>query len=212
MNDLVNRDPEAGNETPKMTASEVADALNVSPRTVRDNIQRLFPGLAQNGKTTFLDEKQVTSIKQAIEKSGRNDLANVRQVSEVTTPLEIEEMTIKVIAYHKAEADRLRAELTNAAPKIEFFDAVTSSKDAISMKDAAKALNIPGYGRNRLFQYLRDNKIFMDNNTPMQSYIDQGYFRVIEQKYEAAGEIHISLKTVVYQLGLEFIRRKISGR
>lgn len=110
MNELIN----AGDK--RMTAREVAEALNVSDRTVRRHAERL--GMTQNGFTTYLSENDVTNIKQAIERSGRNDLDNVVQVREATTSLEIEEMTLKVIAYHKAQADRLRAELALAAPKI----------------------------------------------------------------------------------------------
>lgn len=96
-------------------------------------------------------------------------------------------------------------------PKAQFFDQVTSSKDAIEMKDVAKVLNIPKYGRNNLFLFLRERKILMNNNTPYQEYIDRGYFRVIESKWTTPeGEIKISLKTVVYQKGLNFITREIN--
>ena len=38
----------------------------------------------------------------------------------------------------KAEADR---------PKVEFFDQVADSGDAIQMRDVAAVLNLPGWGR-----------------------------------------------------------------
>lgn len=65
-----------------------------------------------------------------------------------------------------------------------------------------------GIGRNRLFQFLRDNDILMNNNQPYQQYIDRGYFRVIEQKYtKPDGTTHINIKTLVYQRGLDYIRK-----
>jgi anti-repressor protein len=104
----------------------------------------------------------------------------------------------------------LQTQLADAQPKIEFFEAVTDSKDAIEMKDAAKVLNI-GMGRNTLFEKLRDLKILMDNNTPYQTYIDRGYFRVVESKWiTPQGETKISLKTVVYQKGLDFIFKAVT--
>ena len=43
--------------------------------------------------------------------------------------------------------NRLKADMEHMKPKVEFFDAVTDSKDAISMADVAKVLNF-GKGRN----------------------------------------------------------------
>ncbi|MFA5101036.1 MAG: phage antirepressor KilAC domain-containing protein [Candidatus Omnitrophota bacterium] len=120
---------------------------------------------------------------------------------------------LQLAANQAKEIEQKNEALAIAAPKVDFFDAVTNSKDAIEMKDAAKVLNIPGYGRNNLFQFLRDNQVLMPNNTPMQSYIDRGYFRVIEQKFNKTdGDVCIYLKTVVYQKGLDFIRRLIAKK
>ena len=94
-------------------------------------------------------------------------------------------------------------------PKAEFFDAVADSKDAISMNEVAKALAIKGYGRNKIFEFLRDADVLDRFNVPYQKYVDRGYFRVIEQKYMANGELRITTKTLVYQTGVDFIRKKI---
>ena len=96
-------------------------------------------------------------------------------------------------------------------PKADFFDQVASSKDAIDIGTAAKVLKIPGVGRNTLFEKLRQSGVLMNNNQPYQKYIDQGYFRVVEQKYtKPDGSTSINIKTLVYQKGLDFIRRTIS--
>ncbi|MFA5305958.1 MAG: phage antirepressor KilAC domain-containing protein [Candidatus Babeliales bacterium] len=92
-------------------------------------------------------------------------------------------------------------------PKAEFFDAVANSKDAIEMSQAAKVLNY-GKGRNVLFRILRSEGILRDNNEPYQEYVDRGYFRVVEQKYtKPDGTTCISIKTLVYQKGLDYIRK-----
>lgn len=97
-------------------------------------------------------------------------------------------------------------------PKEQFFDQVTGSSTAFDMADVAKVCNL-GIGRNTLFQFLREQKILRDNNTPMQQYVDCGYFRVIESKYNKPdGSVHISLKTVVYQKGIDFIIKRFVGR
>jgi prophage antirepressor-like protein len=98
-------------------------------------------------------------------------------------------------------------------PKADFFDQVADSKDAIDIGTAAKVLKIPGIGRNKLFEFLRDEEILMTNNQPFQRYIDAGYFRVIEQKYSKPdGSTNISIKTLVYQKGLDYIRRSINKK
>ena len=78
-------------------------------------------------------------------------------------------------------------------PKAEFFDAVTDSKTAIPLGDVAKILDM-GIGRNKLFEFLRQKNILTYDNRPYQKYIDAGYFRVIEQKYEVNGEVRMNMK------------------
>lgn len=103
-------------------------------------------------------------------------------------------------------------QLADLKPKAEFFDAVAGSKSAIAIGDVAKTLGIDGIGRNNLFQILRDRKILMRDNKPYQQYIDAGYFRVIEQKYDTPdGETKISFKTLVFQKGVDYIRKVVGG-
>lgn len=103
----------------------------------------------------------------------------------------------------------LKTQLLEAKPKVDFFNAVADSKTAISMNEVAKVLAIPGYGRNNLFEFLREQKILDKFNVPYQRYVDCGWFRVIEQKYIKNGEPVITTKTLVYQKGVNAIRKKI---
>lgn len=103
-----------------------------------------------------------------------------------------------------------KKQLEAAKPKIEFYDAVAGSKTAVDIGTVAKVLGIKGLGRNNLFELLRQKGILMNNNQPYQKYVDAGYFRVIEQKYtKPNGETCINIKTLVYQKGLDFIRRLV---
>ena len=106
------------------------------------------------------------------------------------------------------ENETFKAERDILLPKAEFFDAVTDSKQAIAIGDVAKVLDM-GVGRNKLFEILRDSKVLMPDNTPYQKYVDAGYFRVVEQKYQKNGDTYINLKTLVFQKGIDFIRRKL---
>ena len=97
--------------------------------------------------------------------------------------------------------------LLEQKPKVDFFEAVTGSKDTIDMGCVAKVLN-KKIGRNKLFEFLRENGVLMSSNIPLQSMIDRGYFRVIETKYtKPDGSTHIGLKTLVYQKGVNYINK-----
>ena len=110
----------------------------------------------------------------------------------------------KLLAYQSKVAE--------LQPKADFFDAVADSKSAIEMSQAAKVLNF-GKGRNTLFKILREEGVLRDNNEPYQEYIDRGYFRSVEQKYtKPTGDVEINIKTLVYQRGLDFIRKILDKR
>ena len=94
-------------------------------------------------------------------------------------------------------------------PKADFFYAVADSKTAISMNEVAKVRNIKGYGRNNLFEFLRGNNVLDRWNVPYQRYVDNGWFRVIEQHYQKNGEPIVTTKTLVYQKGVDGIRKMI---
>ena len=200
----------------RMTVKEVAEALNVDRTTITRIVNKLFAKLMQHGMSTYLDEIQVVAIKRWIG-SGRNDLDNVVQVRNIETDLEMALLDKKVSEWK----DRKIAELTIAAeaatkalevarPKIDFYDAVADSTDTIDMGDVAKVLNIPGMGRNNLFAFLRGKKILMHDNQPYQEYISRGYFRTAAFT-TANGSVHPVMKTVVFQKGLDFIRKTLEA-
>ena len=114
---------------------------------------------------------------------------------------------LRALADESERVEKLLIENNEMKPKAEFFDAVAGSKTAISLGDVAKILAIPKVGRNKLFEILRERDILQNNNLPYQKYIDAGYFRIIEQKYNVGDEVRISLKTLVYQKGIDYIRK-----
>ena len=180
-----------------MTIKEIAEVLKKDESTVRKIGKSLFPGSFNNGVKTLLNEKQVTMIK-----------LNLGKNSELPqTSLEKKLIVAQAIQILNTEIEELRSELSAAQPKLDFYDAVTGSKDAIPMGQAAKVLCM-GIGRNKLFSFLRDKHILMNNNEPYQTFIDKGWFRVIEQKFtKPDGDTQINIKTMVYQKGLDGIRK-----
>ena len=71
-------------------------------------------------------------------------------------------------------------------PFVEFANKVSDSSNLISVGTMAKLLKDEhiNIGRNKLFKWLRDNNVLMDNNIPYQKYISNGYFKVVESVYE----------------------------
>ncbi|GAB2959209.1 phage antirepressor KilAC domain-containing protein [Hymenobacter coalescens] len=88
------------------------------------------------------------------------------------------------------QKERLEQELALAAPAIAFTQAVSDSKDLVSVGEFAKTLNIKGVGRTIMFRWLRrDGYLISDgSNLPYQKHIDAGLFtvkqRVLAQRSE----------------------------
>lgn len=133
-------------------------------------------------------------------------IPQIRQTGSYQMPQTYAE-ALRALADKAEQAERLKIENTEMKPKAEFFDAVTDSKDAISMADVAKVLDM-GIGRNKLFIFLREYGVLQADNRPYQRYIDNGWFRTIEQKYDKGyGETGINIKTLAFQKGIDGIRK-----
>jgi len=138
---------------------------------------------------------------------GFNKLENeLRQLQQFKLPQTFSE-ALRLLADETEAKEKLQLQLIEQKPKIEFYEAVTGSKDTIDMGGVAKVLN-KKIGRNKLFELLREKSILMSNNVPYQKYCDSGYFRVIETKYNKPdGSTNIGLKTLVYQKGVNYINK-----
>jgi phage antirepressor YoqD-like protein len=187
----------------KMTVKEIADVLNVTPEAIKKHIRKYYPELLTNGYTTYLNEQQITEIKK--------NMIPTTQVVGAVTDSEMQQKTIEVMQYWINKTKEAELKLKEAQPKIDFYNAVTESTDTIDMSEVAKVLNIKKIGRNTLFEILRERNILRENNQPYQAFIDRGYFRVIETSFiKPDGSTKINIKTVVYQKGLDFIRKLLS--
>ena len=211
-----------------MTVREVAEALGVSYDTANNCIKRLFPKIVKNGVATRLNENQVASISKELKSNNtvmdRLTFEVSSKVKNTTTDLEILNNAMVALADLKRLYDRKEAEykatietqktkIAEDAPKVDFYDRVTESPDCIDIGQCAKILNIKNIGRNKLFEILRNKKILNEHNQPYQKYVDCGYFRIIETSFNLPdGTQKINLKTVVFQKGVDFIRKMIEGQ
>ncbi|GAB3326213.1 hypothetical protein GCM10027299_25320 [Larkinella ripae] len=106
------------------------------------------------------------------------------------------------------ENSKLKQENEVAQPKIDFYDAVTDSKDVADLSKVAKILNFKNIGRNKLFEILRLEGVLRTNNEPYQKFVDCGWFRVLETSWSKPdGSQHVYFKTVVFQKGIDAIRK-----
>lgn len=107
---------------------------------------------------------------------------------------------------------QLEEKVAEDKPKVDFYNDVTSSGDAIEIGEVAKLLDM-GVGRNKLFSILREEKILMRDNILYQEFVDRGYFEVIETRYQRPnGDVGINLKTLVFQRGVDYIRKVLNER
>lgn len=183
--------------------SEVIDSLGRKQNATFINESNLYKVIFQSRKpsaekfTDWVTDEVIPSIR----KNG-GYIANQEQM----TPEQIVANALIVAQNIISQKDR---QIEEMKPKAEFFDTVADSKTAISMNEVAKVLNIKGYGRNNLFEFLRENKVLDRWNVPYQRYVDNGWFRVIEQHYQKNGEPIVTTKTLVYQKGVDGIRKMI---
>lgn len=168
---------------------------------------------AQGNETTLTDYQITVDMAKEIAMLQRSEKGKeVRQYfiqieKEWNSP---EKIMQRALAIANRQIGEFKCLIEEQKPKVDFYNAVAGSKDAVEMANVAKVLDIKGLGRNNLFQKLRDLKILQKNNIPYQEFIDRGYFRVIEQRYvNRLGETKVTFKTLVYQRGIEFIRRKV---
>ena len=113
----------------------------------------------------------------------------------------------RMIEDYTKKIEVLENKIQEDKPKVEFYNDVTDSKHTCDMQTVAKVLNFKGVGRNTLFEILRNENILQLDNKPYQKFVDAGWFRLIETKYndEMSGELRIYFKTVVFQKGIEKI-------
>lgn len=188
-------------EEQKMTVKEVADAIGYEPETIRKKVKELFPEIVESGKPTMLSECQVYELKKNLMprtpalKSG---------VESAVTSLDIEEMTLKVIQYHMAEAARLRAENEEMKPKAISYDALQRGNATMSITEAAKYFNL--HPKALVFPYLRECGYLTTKDLPTQAALDAGY---MAQRISKCRDNEFRPQAVVLQNQLETWRTKV---
>lgn len=141
-------------------------------------------------------------------------LPSIRKTGQYSMSFQVPRTFAEALRLAAEQQEKIEAQqklIEVQTPKVEFYDDIVESKDAMSMDRVAKTLNM-GIGRNKLFELLRNKNILMRNNTPYQKYVDNGWFRCIESKFSKPnGDVCINVKTVVLQKGVDAIRRIVKN-
>ncbi|AHZ16137.1 MULTISPECIES: Rha family transcriptional regulator [Bacillus] len=103
----------------------------------------------------------------------------------------------------------LEQQVTEYQPKVEKYHQFLDADGLMDIGSLAKELNIKGFGRNKLFTFLKDQKILMANNLPYQKYMGRGLFEV---KSVPTSKIGYVSKTYLTAKGADYITDLISKR
>ena len=118
----------------------------------------------------------------------------------------------KTIEKHKEIIANQRKQLEEQQPMVDFANAIAETSDSIDVGTFSKLLkdeNVFVGGRNKLFQWLRDNKFLMKDNEPYQKYIDNGVFEYVEYTYKTPYGEKLGHKTKISPRGQIYLVEKL---
>lgn len=144
------------------------------------------------------DEQLKANLLLSIYNGGQDGILASKQLTEI----EVEKATTPLLAT-----------IEEQKPMVEFVNHVTESADTIDVGELSKIVKNEkiDIGRNRLFDYLRKNKILMDNNLPYQTQMTKKWFEVIETTKQTAYGSKIFSKVLITgkgQVGIVEMLRK----
>lgn len=176
-------------------------------------------GFATSGENDFIPE----NIFYLLAMKGKNEIARnfqlkvankilpaIRKTGMYATEELLNNPDLAIQAFMRLKEEmkkrkELEKKVEEQQPKVEFYNDVTGSDTTAEIGTVAKVLNFKSVGRNTLFDILRRQGILQRDNMPFQTYVDRGYFRVVESKWNAPnGDVKVNYKTVVYQKGIEY--------
>ncbi len=150
-------------------------------KEIRKNLRREYFAMREIINS---NENRKAQLLLEIYDGGQNAIFASKQLSE----LEVKKATTPLL--QKIKDDK---------PYTDFAKHVTESSDSVDVGEFSKIVKNENIdiGRNRLFQWLRDNKYLMDTNVPYQKYINNGYFNVIEITKSTAYGTKVFPKTLI---------------
>ncbi len=222
----------------EITLKEITDLISVEHNKAMKQVEKLaqepsFGGVEKmatptynpNGSFNRNIDTYILNKKQAIAVGAK--LNNSLLMKVIDRLEELESKRAYKLPESFADALRLAADLeeTNQKllaqnnemkPKALFADSVAQSHTSVLVGQFAKAISGDDFTivQNKLFSWLRDNKYLINggqrHNQPMQRYIDNGYFEVIERTTNNPdGSVRINITTKITGKGQVALAQKI---
>lgn len=162
----------------------------------------LYEVLMQSRKPIAKEfKKKVKEILKDIRKHGAYLTDNmIEQV--LTNPDTIIRLATQ-LKEERVKTKLLETTIEEQKPLVEFSETILKSKDNISMDNMAKLLKDEGLdiGRNRLFEFLRQQKVLNSNNIPYQNYMNKDWFTLTEKTNNTAYGVKIFTVVLVTPKG-----------
>lgn len=113
---------------------------------------------------------------------------------------QIQDMSTKI----EQQEDKIQED----KPLVEFAQTIALSSTNLKMSEYAKVISKElGYGRNTLYKLLRDKKIYTTKNLPYQSYINKGYFVVVESVHKNVISLVVTITPLGQQKLLAYLKK-----
>jgi len=173
------------------TAKEISEQMGVDAQSVRHSIRKLFPEKTSNGKTTYLNEVEVTKISIDMKKAHNSNLSSTSQVP--TTDLE------QMIKLHES-LQWASNKISELSEKAAGYDLLIETHNTISIGEYAKSVDI---GRNTMFLKLRKSGILDGYNMPYQQYMHHFEVRQIERNGR------VCPTTFIKASGIDYCNKKL---
>lgn len=196
--------------------SRKSDATDALRKNFIENVD--FIPMRQNphgGKFAATDYKlSISCLEYFIARKVRPVFEVYRQVFH-KTPYQIPQSYSEALMLAAKQAEQLEQankQIERLQPKADFADAAFATDDKVDIGMAAKILKL-GFGRNTLFQKLRQAGVFFSNrNEPKQRFVNAGYFEMKEKFIERDNHpVFVVTKTLVTQKGLAYINHLFGG-
>ena len=131
------------------------------------------------------------------------------QSNQVAIPQTLSE-ALMLAANLAKEVESKKLQITELQPKAEYYDTVANTSNTFDLACVAKNLDLP-FGRNILFEKLRQHGILNKENIPYQNYVDAGYFKVKQMNFvDKKDRVYVKFQTRVTDKGLKWIKTNIT--
>lgn len=137
----------------------------------------------------------------------RNYFLECEKVVLQKKPQELSRLEILTLALEaEKKVIELQEKIDTDKPKVEFAEQLLSATNSLDFGTSCKAMQLP-FGRNKMFEICRNLGFLMHNNQPYQSYIDQGFFTLLETSFihPKSGDRVLTTKTMITTKGQNWL-------